>query len=73
MLGSGGMPKPSKPIRRGPGRPPAGRVKVLVSLEPAQLLALRREALARSNDGSRVDVSAVIREALAAWLAKRGR
>ena len=47
MLASGGMSKPSKkPARRGPGRPPQGRQKIMVSLEPAQVTELRREALA---------------------------
>jgi hypothetical protein len=74
MLGFGAVAKAPKTLpRRPPGRPAAGRTKVLVSLEPAQLTALRQEAQRRSGaaDGRRVDVSALVREALAAWIGRK--
>lgn len=64
---------PKKKVTRGPGRPPAGRVKVMVSLDPPQLAELRKEAFRRAAAGPRwrPDVSEVIREAVGAWIAKR--
>ena len=57
------------------GRPPAGHVVTTVSLEPAQLQALRREAAkrARAEGRERPDVSAIVREAVEAWLAASKR
>jgi hypothetical protein len=57
------------------GRPPEGRVKILISIEPAQLTALRREAFARATaeERGRPDVSALIREAIDEWLKGRQR
>jgi hypothetical protein len=56
------------------GRPISGHVVTTVSLEPAQLQALRREAAkrARAEGRERPDVSAVVREAVEAWL-RRGK
>lgn len=74
MVDPGVMPKPPpKPPRRGPGRPSVGRTKVMVSLEPAQVVELRREALRRAaaDVSLRPDVSALVREAIADWLARR--
>jgi hypothetical protein len=57
------------------GRPTEGRIKVLVSLEPEQLAGLRKEAFRRAagEERGRPDVSALIREAVEAWLAKQKR
>jgi hypothetical protein len=74
MLQPGAMTKPTrKPARRGPGRPPAGRIKIMVSLSPNHVTELRREALRRAaaESSARPDVSALVREALDAWVAKR--
>jgi len=66
---------PRKPTGRPPGRPrgPA-RVLILVRLEPRQARAVRTEATRRQRKAGapQPDVSAVMREAVAAWLAKRG-
>ncbi len=64
------MAKGKEPRR--PGRPALGRVKLMVSLEPGQVTALRREALRRASAAvsARPDVSALVREAIVAWLAK---
>lgn len=53
--------------------PRSGFLKTIVSLEPEQLAELRAEALRRAQaQGSiRPDVSALVREALKAWLARR--
>jgi hypothetical protein len=66
------MPQPKK--TRGPGRPAEGRVKVMVSMDPEQVDALRREAFraAAEDRRARPDVSALVREAVDAWL-KRGK
>jgi hypothetical protein len=57
------------------GRPPEGRIKVLVSLEPEHLAGLRREAFKRAaaEERGRPDVSALVREAVEAWLAANRR
>ncbi len=71
MLQPGVMRRPTaKPARRGPGRPPLGRIKAMFSIEPEQLAALRREAFRRaaSEPRGRPDVSAVVREVLAGWM-----
>jgi len=45
----------------------------MVSLEPAQVTALRREALRRAAAvaSARPDVSAVVREILAEWMRRK--
>ena len=53
-----------------PGRPPAGRVKVLVSLDPQHVAALREEAM-RQAKGLRPDASAVLRQILDGWVKRR--
>lgn len=54
-------PLTGKPV----GRPPLGRVLLLVRLEPRQAKELRRMAKARAKEtGGRLDVSAVVRELL---------
>jgi hypothetical protein len=61
-----GPPKPTNPR--------AKRLKpVMVRLEPAQIQALKTEALRRSNErGSlKPDVSELVREALVGWLNRR--
>jgi hypothetical protein len=57
----------------GPGRR-RGHVKALVRLRPDQLKELRAEALKRAvaSGAVRVDVSEVLREAVDAWLTRRG-
>ncbi len=54
-----------------------GLVKVMWSVDPKQLLELRREAMKRMVDrgAGRIDTSEVVREAFDAWIAaqKRGR
>jgi hypothetical protein len=79
-LAPGGGRVPGVPSKTAPparpkriGRPPEGRVKILISVEPAQLTALRREAFARATaeDRGRPDVSALIRDAIDAWIARR--
>jgi hypothetical protein len=69
------MPATKKPaVKR--GRPPAGRIKVMVSLEPEQVQALRLEAFRRVEEDPRArpDVSGLVREAVDAWLKpRRGR
>ncbi len=57
------------------GRPATGRVKVLVSIEPAQLAALRGEAFRRAaaQPRARPDVGEVVRELVSEWMAKRPR
>lgn len=56
------------------GRPPAGRIKVTVSLDPAHLLALRQEAFRRASEDvrARADVSGILRELVDAWMKRRG-
>jgi hypothetical protein len=56
-------------------RTAAGNVKALFTITPAQDKALREEAFKRATAaGSRKpDASAVLREVLDAWLAKRAR
>lgn len=64
---------PRKPTGRPVGRPPGPRrVPVLVRLEPRQAAAVRAEARRRqkASGAALPDVSAVVREALAAWMAK---
>lgn len=55
------------------GRPPEGRVKVMVSLDPEQVDALRAEAFKRAEGGRRLrpDVSLLVREILSAWMKRR--
>ncbi|WP_242344596.1 hypothetical protein [Anaeromyxobacter terrae] len=57
------------------GRPPTGHVVTTVSLEPAQLQALKAQAKKRAaaEGRTRPDVSALIREAVEAWLAASRR
>jgi hypothetical protein len=52
-----------------------GLVKVMWSVEPKQLEALRREAVKRmvERGAGRIDTSEVVREAFDAWIQKRGR
>lgn len=59
--------------KRRPGRPPEGRERFIVSFDPKQLVELRREAFRRAEaEGSaRPDVSALVREAVDEWRAKR--
>jgi uncharacterized protein (UPF0548 family) len=67
------MPKPSKLAPRRPGRPSEGRERFIVSFDPKQLVELRREAFRRAaaEGSARPDVSALVREAVAGWIAKR--
>lgn len=53
--------------------PRSGYVKATFSLEPAQLAAVFGEAVKRmgASGAGRPDASAVVREALAAWLKGR--
>jgi hypothetical protein len=53
--------------------PRSGFVKAIFSVEPAQLQALRGEALRRAQAAGsiRPDVSELVREAVAAWLKTR--
>jgi hypothetical protein len=53
--------------------PRSGFVKVLISMEPDQHEALKAEALRRAaaRGTLRPDASELVREAIAAWLAKR--
>lgn len=50
-----------------------GLKPVVVRLEPAQLAALKREALRRAAErgSGQLDQSEIVREALAAWLKRR--
>jgi hypothetical protein len=61
--------------KRRPGRPAEGRERFIVSFDPKQLVELRREAFRRATaaGSARPDVSAVVREAVAAWLERRAR
>ncbi|MBN1442853.1 MAG: hypothetical protein JXA90_09090 [Planctomycetes bacterium] len=58
-----------------PSRVRKGHVKALVRFTEAQLLALKKEAARRAmEEGSiRPDMSALIREAVDAWIAKGGK
>ena len=63
----------NEPPAFGPGRK-RGHVKALVRLRPDQLKGLRVEATKRTLaiGARRVDVSEVLREAVDAWLSRRG-
>ena len=52
-----------------------GLVKVMFSVDPRQLDALRREATLRMVErrAGRIDTSEVVREAFAFWIQKHGR
>jgi hypothetical protein len=52
-----------------------GLVKVMFSVDPRQLDALRREATLRMVErrAGRIDTSEVVREALSFWIQKHGR
>lgn len=62
-----------KATRKGPGRPATGRERFIVSFAPGQLAELRREAFKRAAaiGSAKPDVSALVREAVAEWVAKR--
>jgi hypothetical protein len=53
----------------------SGFVKATFSVEPEQLASVVTEAQRRAQERGviRADASAVVREALDAWIAKRGR
>lgn len=56
------------------GRPTkGGLVQVMLTLDPADLEKLRAEALrrAQARKSARRDVSELVREAIALWLARR--
>ena len=59
---------------RGPALLRKGYKKALLRLTEAQLLALRKEAARRAAEAGsiRADMSALVREALDAWLTKAG-
>jgi hypothetical protein len=52
-----------------------GFSKATFSMDPEQLVGLRREAARRmvERGAGRVDASELVREAVGAWLRKRGR
>jgi uncharacterized protein (UPF0548 family) len=68
MLDIGGMA-----TKRKVGRPSEGRERFIVSFDPKQLVELRREAFRRAaaEGSARPDVSALVRDAVADWLARR--
>ncbi len=66
------MPKPKK---RPPPNPPRGFERYVARLEPAQIAVLHKEAERRARERGlrQLDVSEIIREAVAAWIAKPRR
>ncbi|MFY3742458.1 hypothetical protein ACOQFB_01000 [Anaeromyxobacter sp. Red801] len=66
---------PTVPPPKTKGRPPEGRLKVMISLDPGQVDALRSEAFKRAEGGRRLrpDVSALVREIVGSWMKRRGR
>lgn len=52
-----------------------GLVQVMLTLDPEHLAVLREEADRRAKERKRArsDVSEIVREAVAAWVAKQGK
>ncbi len=62
----------AKPISRRWGRTASGNVKAIFTITEEQDNALREESFRRAlESGRRADASAIVREALAAWLDRR--
>jgi hypothetical protein len=64
---------PTPPAKK--GRPPEGRLKVMISLDPDQVDALRSEAFKRAEGDRRLrpDVSRLVREIVGEWMGRSRR